>query len=339
MSSLLEVFDNHNLTFASDDDIQMRNIITGQVYTDEVFRGIINCEDTMYKDFVIERLQPDTKVDIFAPLKKANVKTCKTANKNRKMKVHDKIVELRSNCNLFARCAVIKGKRDIDMKIVVGDYELMTVPRSLMKPDGTLLSGHVGKADLVKEVLKEFCVTPAETLNLCPDDTIVVVIDAMHIVNKINPKPVWIKTGDDLAKEFTNHIDIRSQNASTVMIVFDTYRDLSLKSATRDDRTIGKRNMRKVLCCFKIESETKIGKISMSEILATNQTKRSLTHFLMAARRNHLAKRKVECLIARNNITLTSFQEDTSANNHEEVDTLIISCLCILNPIDAVVIV
>ena len=342
MSSLLEVFDNHNLTFASDDDIQMSNIITGQVFTDEVFHGMINCEDTgkaMYNDFVIERLQPDSKVDIFAPLKKANVKTCKTANKNRKIKVHDKIVELRSNCNLFARCAVIKGKRDIDMKIVVGDYELMTVPRSLMKPDGTLLSGHVGKADLVKDVLKEFCVTPAETLNLCPDDTILVVIDTMHIVNKINPKPAWIKIGDDLAKEFTNHINIRSQNSSTVVIVFDTYRDLSLKSATRDDRTIGKRNMRKVPRCFKIESETKIEKISMSEILATNQTKRSLTHFWMTASRKHLAKRKVEYLIAGNNKTLTSFQEDTIANNHKEADTLIISCLCIPNPIDVVIIV
>ena len=222
MSSLLEVFDNHNFTFASDDDIQMRNIITGQIFTDEVFRGIINCEDTgkaMYDDFVIE---PDSKVDIFAPLKKADVKTCKTANKNRKMKVHDKIVQLRSNCNLFARCALITGKLDIDMKIVVGDYELMIVPRSL-KPDGTLLSGHVGKADLVKEVLKKFCVTPVETLNLCPDDKMCVVIDAMYVGDKINPKPVWTKTGDDLAKESTNHIDIRSQNASTVVIVFDTY--------------------------------------------------------------------------------------------------------------------
>ena len=137
------------------------------------------------------------------------------------------------------------------MKIVVGDYGLMTVPRSL-------LNGHVGKADLVKEVLKEFCVTPAETLNLCPDDKICMVIDAMHVVNKINPKPAWIKTRDALAKEFTNHIDIRSQNASTVVIVFDTYCDVSLKSATRDDHTIGKIYMRKVPRCFKIESETKI---------------------------------------------------------------------------------
>ena len=84
-------------------------------------------------------------------------------------------------------------------------------------------------------------------------------------------------------KEFTNHIDIRSQNASTVVIVVDTYRDVSLKSTTRDDRPIGIQNMRKVKRCFKIESETKIEKISMSEILATNQTKRSLTHVLMTA--------------------------------------------------------
>ena len=41
-----------------------------------------------------------------------------------------------------------------------------------MIPDVTLLSGHVGKEGLVKEVLKEFCVTPAETLNLCTDDNI-----------------------------------------------------------------------------------------------------------------------------------------------------------------------
>ena len=109
---------------------------------------------------------------------------------------------------------------------------------------------------------------------------------AMHIVNKINPKPAWIKTGDDLAKEFTNHIDIRSQNASRVVIVFDTYCDVCLKSATRDDHTIGKQNMRKVPGCVKIESETKIEKISMSKILATNQTKWSLFDNIISRRYN-----------------------------------------------------
>ena len=65
------------------------------------------------------------------------------------------IVELKYNCNLFARCAVLKGKRDIDMKMVVGDYELMTVPRSLMTADGMLIPRHVGKSELVDEIMSE----------------------------------------------------------------------------------------------------------------------------------------------------------------------------------------
>ena len=56
---------------------------------------------------------------------------------------------------MFARCAVLKGKRDIDMKMVVGDYELMTVPRSLMTADGMLIPRHVGKSELVDEIMSE----------------------------------------------------------------------------------------------------------------------------------------------------------------------------------------
>ena len=63
------------------------------------------------------------------------------------------IVELKYNCNLFARCAVLKGKRDIDMKMVVGDYELMTVPRGLITADGMLIPRHgIGKSELVDEI-------------------------------------------------------------------------------------------------------------------------------------------------------------------------------------------
>ena len=151
------------------------------------------------------RLQPSSDVKFFAPLKKANVKTCKTANKPRKVKVQDKIVELQCNCNLFAKCSVIKGKRDIDMKTVVGDYELMAVPRSLMTSDGVLHSGHVGKSDLVNVTMKHYGVTPLSSLNLPNDLTTCAIIDAMYIVNTIIPKPSWIATGDDLAKEFLFH--------------------------------------------------------------------------------------------------------------------------------------
>ena len=54
--------------------------------------------------------------------------TCESAIKPKKLKINDETKKLRTNCNLFARCALIKGQRDIEMKVVVGDYELTVYP-------------------------------------------------------------------------------------------------------------------------------------------------------------------------------------------------------------------
>ena len=82
------------------------------------------------------------------------LKTCKSAIKPRKIKVNDKTKKLRGNCNLFARCALIQGKRNIDMKVIVGDYELTVYPKSLFTSDGSLLDGGNSKSDAVTEVMK-----------------------------------------------------------------------------------------------------------------------------------------------------------------------------------------
>ena len=76
--------------------------------------------------------------------------TCKSAIKPNKLKNNDKTKELRGNCNLFARCALIRGQRDIDMK-VVGDYELTVFPKSLFSSDGSLLDGSKSKSVAVTE--------------------------------------------------------------------------------------------------------------------------------------------------------------------------------------------
>ena len=59
------------------------------------------------------------------------------------MKVHNKVVELKGNCNLFARCALMQGKREIDIEVVVGSHELNAVPLSLFNDDGSMLHGVV----------------------------------------------------------------------------------------------------------------------------------------------------------------------------------------------------
>ena len=54
--------------------------------------------------------------------------TYESAIKPKKLKINDETKKLRANFNLFARCVLIRGKRDIDMKVVVGDYELTVYP-------------------------------------------------------------------------------------------------------------------------------------------------------------------------------------------------------------------
>ena len=76
----------------------------------------------MYKEFLTQRLQQGSTKSILDPLKKVNLKTCKSVNKKHTIKVHDKMVELRGNCNLFARCALMQKQRDIDMKKGVGEH-------------------------------------------------------------------------------------------------------------------------------------------------------------------------------------------------------------------------
>ena len=121
-------------------------------------------------------------------------------------------------------------------------------------------------------------------------------------------------------------------------IVFNTNHDVSLKSVTRDDRVRKKGKMKKIPRQCQIESNIIIKKIPMSEILATNETKRSLTTFLMRASRDHLAKSNVKFLIAGNGVTYSSFQ-DVTVNNDEEADTLMINCLCSIQPIESSVVV
>ena len=156
------------------------------MFSDDIYNDMMRSEQTG-KDtneiFIAERLQPESKVGIFAPLAKINLKTCKSANKSQKMDVNDKVVELKYNCNLFARCAVLKGKRDIDMKVVVGDYELMGVPRSLMTPDGKLIPGHSDKAELVAKIIEECGMVLIENLDV--GDQSCVVIDAMSLVIRV----------------------------------------------------------------------------------------------------------------------------------------------------------
>ena len=92
--------------------VQLQNIITGQLYSKETFESLIAVEqlgNNLLDEFVKERMQPESEKSIFDPIRRSSVKIFPL-----KLKVYNKVIELKENCNLFARCALVKDKRNID---------------------------------------------------------------------------------------------------------------------------------------------------------------------------------------------------------------------------------
>ena len=55
------------------------------------------------------------------------------------------------------------------------------------------------------------------------------VMDGMVLLNKLNPKPTWVKKGADLAAASTSFGNY-THNTTAVIATFDCYRDISLNN-------------------------------------------------------------------------------------------------------------
>ena len=322
MNSLLQVLEEH-LSF-SEISSPFMNIITGQIYSDQITEDMLCFEKTgnmVYKQFINELLKPNSTKSIHEPLKKVMLNTCKSAIKPKKLKINDKTKELRGNCNLFARCALIRGQRDIDMKVVVGDYELTDYPKSLFSSDGSLLDGSKSKSEAVTELLKYTEYVPSDNPPANPDS---VVIDAMRVLNEMATKR--FKTGKDLVNEFRRRIEVISSNAMLQTVVFDTY---SAEPSLKDKTRISRKKRSLPPRDFNISLEKNIEKITMSELLSSSVTKRSITELLMQQIIDHMEELNVNYVVAGNHKTYWSLNGQTNQeeNDHEEADTLMIRCL------------
>ena len=200
ITSLLQAFEKHNLSLSSSDE-PFRNIITGQLFSDTIYNDLIGAYEKgkeLYLVFAEERLKPESKISILAKLKKANLKTCKSANKAVKIKYKDQVATLKEENIFISRIAMIRGTRDVDMKAIIGNYEMTPVVHSLMRRDGVLLDGWEGKSDLATRIRNEAGVAVITDI---PSAAECVAIDAMFLMNQISTKPMWVKNGSDLAKE------------------------------------------------------------------------------------------------------------------------------------------
>lgn len=327
--SLLRVFEKQKVSLSSNEkDGEFYNLVTGQVFSNKIYTDLIGAYGTglsMVESFANERLKPESKVSIFAPLSKAKLKNCKTANKTMTVKYKDKVATLKEENLFISRIAMIRGSRDVDMKSHVGKYELTSVVHSLMRRDGTLIDGWDGKSDLATRILVEANVSVEPTV---PFQSECVAIDAMYIMNQISTKPLWIKTGNDLAAEFCKRIDQQSGDASGVIVGFEWYTEDSLKiSAWKSRASSGKSQKKVKRVDYNIEPDTDLSKRCMADILGTISTKKSLTKLLMNALVLHLRNRGVEFFVAGNGVTHSSHSGE-GVTNHREGETSLIMGLC-----------
>ena len=147
----------------------------------------------------------------------------------------------------------------------------------------------------------------------------IVIIDAMVIVQKIAPKPSWVKTAEDISKIFLDQVDFASRKASEIHLVFGTYKDGSLKQNTRTIRKGGQKPIN-----FRIEDKTNIQKISMTKFLSSERTKQSLTEYLTKKAIDHFEKKpSLKFLVSANGEAVGNI-DCYRSNNHEEGDTLLV---------------
>lgn len=162
---------------------------------------------------------------------------------------------------------------------------------------------------------------PEDGMDTTPDapSRKIALVDGMVLLQKMAAKPATIVTVKHLSECFNDRLMSLTRDYDEIILVFDTYRDDSLKNATRDKRRQGRAPIQ-----YQVRDDTNIKHIPMSKFLSHDKTKADLT--------DYLAAKTLEYNIVSHKLVITSSSGHTRSNkgllfqenNHEEADTLLI---------------
>ena len=105
------------------------------------------------------------------------------------VKVNNKVVQLKEEKKLMAKFIIASRKQeDIDLPYYFGKYELSVIPRSLFRPDGTVLLD-TDKSNVMHEIEKAIESDRGNTvdLNILETSSVpkIAIFDGMTLVNMI----------------------------------------------------------------------------------------------------------------------------------------------------------
>lgn len=320
VTKISTVFNDHVVNFDSSDVVY--NVLTRKVLPSAVaerFLAVTSIGQEKYNDFVKQKLEG--KGSIWDPLKKEKLNTFSSNNKNVTVTVSKQLVQVREERKLMTRLLIASRTRpDIDLPSNIGMYEFSVVPRSLFTIDGTLhqttdksvIAAELCKSQKVKEI--------EENTEQSNDNRIrkVIIFDGMAIVNRINIKKQKITNCAEFADQFINIIKREASGFDEVRVVFDRYKEKSLKANTRAKRTKG------VSVQYKISDVTQIGHLVTKQFLSSIKTKNDLTEYLTKKLQLQL---DVEYVIVYRMTCVTNILDldpELKSYTHEEADTGIV---------------
>ena len=207
------------------------SISNGMVATENVREDLLNAKEKgmeAMEEFITSRLTENPEVEFFDPIKKMKLKTFSTMKKTVTNKVKDKIIPVKSHSNMFGQLALLMQTRDIDLREVF-KYPVGPYPWSLCGPMGELRK--TSKASLLHLIEKD-----VNTEEFVEGET-VTVLDGMALVQKLRTSG---KTFGELSQDLAEIVLALGKNSSRIDLVFDVYRDESIKNAQRTRRSTGR---------------------------------------------------------------------------------------------------
>ena len=171
-----------------------------------------------YQEFIDTRGSPNPKLDFFDQLPKSKMKTFKDLKKVVKVNVKDRMVPLKIDRNLLARMALAGQFRKIDLKTVF-TYPLGAMPWSLADAFGFIRK--TNKSQLAQLLQKNIPILERYPANVCN------IYDGMALLQRLKiPQGATFRM---VAEQVFS--TVTGSNSNRTDVVFDVYRDVSLKNA------------------------------------------------------------------------------------------------------------
>ena len=257
VANVVDVLENVFCSPWNRDVVHLISLSTGISATPEVRDDLLQGNEkgkSASRKFVEQRCSSDESVPFFDPLPKLKLKSFKNLKAVTKVRSKDAVIPIKLDRDVFARMALLGQFRKIDMRLVF-TYPLGPLPWALADPYG--LPRKTNKAKLAQQLEKQVVIKDCYPLDATS------IYDGMAELQKFKPPPgaTFAVVAESLFAMLT------SNSSKRIGVVFDIYKDISIKNAERSKRATGPVGItyKNILPGYQVKNWSKILSISANK--------------------------------------------------------------------------